>query len=259
MIHDFYIHWIVRFISFAVLLQSIEMLCLRKAWADNGIWSLDALKDYYERKPILSKFAGLALKERNFLIILVLQIVLSAANILWINPWITLVLFILSLLQILRWRGYFNGGSDSMTLILLLSSSVLLIFNENETLKNGILLYVALQAVLSYFVAGTVKAKNKQWWSGKALQQILTLSQYPVPTWAKSLIQTQGFALVFSVLIIAFELLFPLALIGPAFANIFVLFAILFHVMNGMILGLNRFIFAWLAAYPAIYFLATNY
>jgi hypothetical protein len=53
--------------------------------------------------------------------------------------------------------------------------------------------------------------------------------------------------------VIAFECAFPLALID---ARLLSLLGIAFHVVNARVLGLNRFLWAWLAAYPALWFWA---
>lgn len=51
-----------------------------------------------------------------------------------------------------------------------------------------------------------------------------------------------------------FEAAFPLALLYPALTFPFLAAAFTFHLLNAKLLGLNRFVPAWLATYPAILF-----
>ena len=55
--------------------------------------------------------------------------------------------------------------------------------------------------------------------------------------------------------VIVFELLFPLALVAPN-SLMFSLFAIgaIFHLGNALVMGLNTFLWTFLAAYPAVWY-----
>ena len=54
-------------------------------------------------------------------------------------------------------------------------------------------------------------------------------------------------------MIILFEIAFPLVLILPWEGKLLLLsIGLLFHITNAVVLGLNRFIWAWSATYPAL-------
>ena len=59
-------------------------------------------------------------------------------------------------------------------------------------------------------------------------------------------------ALAASWLVITLECGFPAALVAPELAIALLTIAGTFHVGNALVLGLNRFVWAWLAAYPAL-------
>jgi hypothetical protein len=107
--------------------------------------------------------------------------------------------------------------------------------------------YIAAQLVLSYFLAGLFKLRDPAWRNGTALAQLLSAPQYRSRPLALPFARWLGYG------VIAFECAFPLALID---ARLLSLLGIAFHVVNARVLGLNRFLWAWLAAYPALWFWA---
>lgn len=123
-------------------------------------------------------------------------------------------------------RGTFNGGSDNMTVVVLCA----LLW------PAGGRLYLAVQLCLSYFVAGVVKLRQPSWWDGTALRAFLGPGW---PAWV-------GWG------VIVWECLFPLALVSRGFAGGFCAVGVAFHLANCRLLGLNRFLWIWLAAYPAL-------
>lgn len=167
---------------------------------------------------------------------------------------------ILTLLYFFRFvffRGPFNGGSDIMTHILLITLSIANVFTSQSLIFRAALLYLGLQTILSYFVAGLVKLQNGAWLQGFNLKYILVNSPYPIPSWVKRVCIEGPWALLLSWFILAFELSFPVVLLSRDTTILYVGMAILFHISNAFVLGLNRFVWAWLAAYPAIYYLSS--
>jgi hypothetical protein len=56
-------------------------------------------------------------------------------------------------------------------------------------------------------------------------------------------------------LVIVFECAFPLVLwVRPQGAALLLACGLAFHLCNALVLGLNRFLWAWLAGYPALLF-----
>jgi hypothetical protein len=242
------------FIGVAVILQTIELLSIREAFSERGVWRWSMLKNLFPRGmgAIVSPF----LCDRGFLIVLSLSL-LAAVFSIFSGQWIlSLVLVVTTFLISLRWLGTFNGGSDYMTFLILYSITIARYFG-NERILKGALLYIAIQTCLSYFVAGIVKLKNADWRSGKALVSFLTESHYEVPARVKRWAQDPNYFWLFrwvSWKVIAFECVFPLALYGPKTCAWFIFSACLFHLSTFYVFGLNRFFFAWVAAYPALFY-----
>lgn len=248
MIHTLYITKIL--ISLACLLQSIELLLLHKYWKKNAIWDWDILKA--GRSKFSQVTLSIFLKPSNYLSLLLLTISLSLLGLFTTNYYIVPILLLTATLSSIRWGGTFNGGSDYMTLLVLLMSSGAILLPE---WSHYFWFYLGVQVVLSYFISGVSKLKNPEWRSGQALSKLLTKSNYSVPDSIKKIAANSQTALFLSWLIIIFELAAVTVFIHPAVCLVFMGIAFLFHVANFFVLGLNRFVFAWLAAYPALYFM----
>lgn len=209
-------------ISIAVLLQTFEMFWIKP-------WPLSTRKT--EIAPLLSVF----LSRSNALLIVRLFAALSA--IIWPHPLIVTVLIVTTWLVGLQWRGTFNGGSDIMTMHILIAWCVSLVFPHFEKIC---LFYVAAQIILSFFIAGMSKVREQEWRNGHALKKFLSREG-----WDITLRQSYFIGWI----VIIFEVLFPLSLWLPM---PFIVMAILFQIANVYVFGLNRFFFVWLAGYPAL-------
>ena len=55
-----------------------------------------------------------------------------------------------------------------------------------------------------------------------------------------------------SLTVLALECCFPVVLLSPTLCMIVLPVMLIFHLGNAWLFGLNRFVFAWLAAYPAL-------
>lgn len=245
---------ITRLISFAVLLQGLEILLLRRAWSKNGAWDWDILKKEYS--PKLQRYLSVFLDEKYFLILICIQILMAAINVFAAQFLLSGGLLFTTVLIAVRFRGTFNGGSDYMTTLILLAVFIAGFCPDNSLGQLACFAYIGIQTILSYFIAGLTKLKEKSWRNGQAIKQFLLHSNYPVDSNTKALIKKPFFALMASVIILIFECTFPLVLLDKRICLIYLCIGFLFHLENFFVLGLNRFVFAWLAAYPALYYLS---
>lgn len=165
--------------------------------------------------------------------------------------WVESVLLASSILLIKRFHGPYNGGSDTMSILVLLC---LWLANlaPSPMWQEIALGYLALQLTLSYFQSGLVKIENAEWRSGKALREVFALTAYPVSESLRSLANRPQLLLNVSRAVILGELLFPLTLLHSITLTIALVFAGVFHLANAVLFGLNRFVWSWLAAYPII-------
>ncbi|HMN68397.1 MAG TPA: HTTM domain-containing protein [Bdellovibrionales bacterium] len=222
-----------RLIAFAVFWQALEMLSLRRWWSDRGVWSRARLK-----------LPRVQFGQTAFTSVLVCMT--GAALWVMIRPngigllWLAIGVWLIAI----RWRGSFNGGSDAMTFHVLAACAVAGFF---PSLRTMALWYIAIQSCLSYFVAGLVKLRRPGWRDGSSLNLILLHSP------SSKLRMEVPAAGVWTWLAMLFELSFPLALLDRRIALGMIVLGTGFHLSNFRTFGLNRFFWAWVSTYPAIF------
>ncbi|MBF9035723.1 HTTM domain-containing protein [Rhodobacterales bacterium HKCCE2091] len=155
----------------------------------------------------------------------------------------------LGLAQLARFRGPYNGGADKMLLLGLTCTAAARLL---PGMADVAVAYLAVQVVLSYAVSGWVKLRNPDWRNGTALSEVFGFSAYPVSSDLRALGSRPRLMAVASAAVIGFELAFPLALLTAPTLFAALAMAAAFHLANAVLFGLNRFLWAWLAAYPAV-------
>lgn len=246
------ITWMCRAAAVASAVNALELLVLHGAWSDRGIW----------RAPLLSRSWGVwgrLLGARAFAAVLVTQIV--CAMMLALAPGTTAgciaaaLLALIGWLAALRFRGNVNGGSDAMLFTVLGGLAVAQLPFVSRVVHEGGVLYIAAQLTLSYLRAGLVKAKEPSWWRGEALAAFLALPAYGVPPWVPHRLPNDASLLrLMSVGVIGFECLAPLAWFDPVACLAVIIVALAFHAATAVLFGLNRFLLAWSAALPSLWY-----
>jgi len=169
------------------------------------------------------------------------------------------LLLTLFLLLCLLKGGVKNGGADQMTGLLLLCLFAMRMGGNESQLTKAALYLLGIQTGLSYFVAGFVKASNRSWWDGSAVKNLAKLEKYPLPENFRKQITASRFLQKSSGGLVIFELCFPLAFVNTQLASGFLLLGAVFHLFNAYALGLNRFFWSWIAAYPAVFYCAIDF
>jgi hypothetical protein len=241
-------------------LQSLELLspAVRRSY---GLGGCDGVWDWEILKPEIP-WMGFVLKARPFTALLALRLMAAVAlpfsTSSAISAIICIFLALSTALVCLRWRGTYNGGSDYMTLLILLALSLAFSATTHRFAASAALGYIAVQSTLSYFVAGVAKIRHREWRSGEALAQLLGSSLYGLPQLARDASAHRGFCRVAAWAVLLFECGFPFVLLGQWFCLALLAVGLLFHLANVYALGLNRFFWAWLASYPAILYVASR-
>ena len=235
-------------IGLAVAVGTLELLAVRRALADDGIWRWDTLA---------AELGGLRslLAYGPFQAVLAVRLAAAVLLIAGVHGAVAPVLWLTTLLVNVRFRGTFNGGSDLMTMVVLTALVVAHLGAGSAVAVNLAIIYVAVQGVLSYFVAGVVKAVNPDWWRGTALAAFVARPDFGAPPAVRAALGGPG-GRVASWAVIVFELAFPLAFTSVWAAVALVAGALVFHLANVVVFGLNRFLLTWAATWPAIVYVA---
>jgi hypothetical protein len=224
--------WTSRLVAASVLLQTVELLSLRRAFTAGGALATVAR-------------GGLSGP---------LHAQLALAFVLLFVGTSPLFLGLLASYWLVNARlgGPFNGGSDAMTSLSLLMLGIAGSDPFQSVIMRGALAYLGVQTVFSYFVAGLSKLKEPGWRRGSALLHFAALPKYGVPEKARVWLAKPGVAPALSWAILLFECSFPLALRGQTCCLVYLSLGVGFHAANALLFGLNRFFFSWIAVYPVL-------
>ncbi len=239
---------IARLAGFVALLQTAELLSLQSWFGADGVWDWRTLRGDYEDsnfviRTLLDRYLGnLSFKFMLWFRLIVCLFVMARPDFLGIS-----ILFLTGFATSARFRGSFNGGSDSMTLLTLISVAVGFVRPASAFYAHSGICMLAAFSILSYTTAGLSKLRNPKWRDGRAFAQLVTQWQGPR---ARRL--PNGFAKFASWTTLAFECLFAFSLTGEAICVGFLTAGVVFHWLNHRTLALNRFFWAWIITYPAI-------
>jgi hypothetical protein len=250
------ISFMTKGIALAVILQSIELLQIKSAFASDGIWDWAILNQDFPRS--FSRALDIPLSYRGFIGILILRILAGISLLAYPSALAAAYLLVSTFLICFRFRGTFNGGSDYMTFIVLLALVLIFSLGEHPFFLTGILWYVSIQVCLSFFLSGVAKVKTDAWRSGRALSEFMRSRFYDIPPSFHDFPRNSPLSRIACWGVILFELSFPLALVIPSLTAGYLSLAVIFHILNIYIFGLNRFLFAWIAAYPAIMYCSSR-
>jgi Vitamin K-dependent gamma-carboxylase len=256
---------IVVLASAGVLVASLEFLTIRVEFEDSGLFSWDVLRTmsrttfsvgtgrprYLVSHPFcVPALAGTRALAALLLIFFSNNYALSTACIVAIVA-VGIVMF---------WRAPLGqDGSDQMSLITFTALAVHNFFPRDVHVAQASLWFIAVQGCLSYFVAGIAKVVSPVWRSGEAVGRIVSTRTYGSTRSAALVRGREGACMVLSWFLMAFECTFPLALaFGQTGFAVFAALGICFHIANAVIMGLNTFVWAFVATYPAILFCAVG-
>ena len=166
-----------------------------------------------------------------------------------------LIIFLLSLFIYYRSSIFYNEA-DRISMTIVFSIIIGLLVNFNDVMRLSIC-FVGTQGIFFYFINGCLKFGENGWRNGTYLKGILSTKQYSINLTTKlSLINTNYFFSFLSKFIIGWQMLFIFCPIMPIyFLLFFLIIGICFHLGISIFMGLNTFIFPFLATYPAILFL----
>lgn len=144
-------------------------------------------------------------------------------------------------------------GADQMTLLVLAATSVASAV-PSPRVELVATAFIGGQAVLAYATAGIAKAASTTWRSGTAMIFVLDTRSYGSQRLAGWLLDVRALPWISAWSVILFECAFPLVLLGHAPLTIGLLgVGALFHIGCAAVMGLNSFVFAFVATYPALW------
>jgi hypothetical protein len=248
-------------LAIAILISSLEYLSLRREFRSDGMFSWDVFGHQPFAISSLTRLRDAILGAQGSVVVLVIRIAAGVGllfNVVHLDAWVSLPclgLIVVTGILLLYRNPFPLEGADQMCIIV---AAGLLVAMANRSSLPWHMLgfgFISAQVFLAYLTAGITKALSPVWRDGTALYKIMNTATFGHPVGARLLRgrTTAGLALCWT--IIVFEILFPLALVLPSKWLIpFFIVGILFHVGNALLMGLNVFLWAYAATYPAVWF-----
>ncbi len=245
--------WTENILALALLVQSTELLRISSYFSFQSIWSLDNLKqDFYPLSILPKSFIHFLFSIVGFRLILISLFVLATYSFFDSSFIIYFLIAIFHILVNMRFRGNFNGGSDTMTFVIV-TGLCIANYSDSETVKKMGLIYIGIHGLYSYFKAGLAKIRYADWRSGKALSLFLHYGVLnPKSRLIKIVENNSRLQFFLSWGILCFELGIISLVFFPQWTLFYGLLAMIFHLAVFFLFGLNRFFWVWLAAWPGI-------
>jgi hypothetical protein len=248
-----------------VFIASVELLTLKTEFEDGGLFSWEVLRTASRATLRVGTARPTQLIARRFFVPAVTGARAAAALVLIVfGPNHALgtacVFAVVATGIVMYWRAPVGlDGADQMSLITFVALAVYQLFPADVHVAQASLWFIAFQGCLSYCVAGIAKVMSPVWRSGEAVRRILGTRTYGSRTSASFVRRHDRVCVALSWLLMLFECSFPLALaFGETGVAIFAVLGVLFHVANAVIMGLNTFLWAFVATYPAILYCAVS-
>jgi hypothetical protein len=169
--------------------------------------------------------------------------------------------FLLLLAMIISQLRYVFGGegSDQMNVILIFSLFAGFGFFSSHKMSEYAIFFIAGQSCLSYCSSGIAKLISAQWRKGDAVFNIFNTGSFGNARVSRFLVNRKRLCFFLSWSVIIAECLFPLSLVLPSrFILVFMIWGFCFHLLNAIVMGLNVFLWSYLATYPCIIYTAAR-
>ena len=257
------IRLVVRVMAVGAMISSLETLKRRQFLTDGALmsWSVGRLRSAWLSTGLPGAVMDWLLRYPRILQVVVLRAVVSAMLI--VAPatadfW-PLAVLVAALTFLVTVRSpYGQNGADQLCWIFFAGLALVQVSSLTAA-RTTFLWFLALQSCLSYSVAGIAKLSARGWRDGTFLISILGTEVYGNRRLAKQVSAIPGLAKGLSLMLIAWETLFPLILILPSnVAPGFLAMGIVFHLVNAVAMGLNDFFWSFTAMYPATFFVVNN-
>ena len=154
-------------------------------------------------------------------------------------------------------HAYGSDGTDQASFLTQSAATVARAGGDRPALVDAALWYIASQGTLSYAVSGWAKMLGPLWRNGKALPGVLRTYTYGDQRAYQLVQRFPRAARVVGAGVLALECLFPAAYLARGrLSGLFVGSAAVFHLANARVMGLSRFLPAFLAMHPAVLYTA---
>lgn len=248
------------FLSLAFLFSAIEERNnYKKLFSKNGLIDLD-IELYYANSSsnvdkLLKHFLRVIFTRVRFDILLYSRVVFMLTSFLAFTHsspiyagFIIFFVFLINIVISLRSRYGVDGTFHMSTQVL----ATLFIFLVLGGTEFAILMafYFNVQMMLCYFFSGFIKIFGPSWRNGTCLVGIFSTLPYGHP-YAAKIFENRFFSFFVCWVVILIEVAISFSpLMDDAFFYLLLLSGVLLHLSFAIFMGLNKFFYTWMSAYP---------
>lgn len=249
--------WTCPLLGLWCLLSTTEWISQLHLFGDRGLlsWRVLSLRSHWlYQSPLLEP----VYHHRGVAVMLALRLACAVAVIWPLQGWfrVAMLAAIVAtgwLFKLRKWLS--EDGSDQMGQVVATGTLLTALGLQWQDLLLSLAgtLLIAGQLTISYFLAGAAKLISLEWRSGRALIGIMGTEGFGHDFAARVASSSAWFSIAFCWLLILGETVFPAAVIGPGpVLEVFLAVFALFHVATALFMGLNTYVWAFLAAYPSV-------
>jgi hypothetical protein len=251
-----------RLIAVAVIVCSAELLAQPQVLRDGGLlgWEVARLRHPWFAQGPLAWIMDACCAYPRVLVLLGVRLALAVALLVgvgggWPHALLLVALAFVWMVSFLRVPQGTDGADQMITLVLLsLAAAGVAAMAGSRVAWSAALAFIALQAVVSYATAGVAKALSPSWRTGAALPGIAGTDMYGNRDAARFLKARPRTSRLLARGVIVWECAFVLVLLVPMpWAVLIVASGAAFHLVSAFGMGLNTFLWAFLATYPALF------
>lgn len=251
----------LRICAIGVLLDCLEHLATRRQFDDHGPlgWPL-IRQSFLPKSARLRRWADvLCAGSRRLLLVIGLRLFAAGAVAFACGPSLSFaaglsLLVVTQLYILLRSGGVGRVGSDSISFVVCGAAWLALVLGRDRLTASAGLWFIAATVCWSYLVAGVSKLASPSWRSGRSITDLLSTRAYGSRWLSRHVAPRPRLAWFLSWTTLLWECAFPLVLIVPDELRVaFFCSGVLFHTIMALLMGLNTFIWAYAATYPALW------
>ena len=241
-------------LGFWGLINAAQWFADLRQWSDGRAlgWDLQRLR---RGRLYRANFSRCLYNSTGLSILAGIQIITSVA--LMVTPFSVATIALLGCFAVATLLLALRGGPDGADKMAMVVATGALLqsfgvsFGEQRLVLAGVL-WAGGQLTLAYFASGASKLLLAPWRQGDALEAVFSSYMWGHRCMA-AIVRDRGTAKLLAWLVMLPELTFPLALLVPFnwLCAILALF-FLFHMAIAVIMGLNHYPWAFLAAYPSV-------
>jgi hypothetical protein len=252
--------------SVGILITTLEYFTIIREFQSGGIYSWEVVRGMVSRARAgksWRKIVDLLYEKKGVSALLLLRLasailLIGASPERWEFTALAATLAVSHLAFSLR-QVFGEDGADQMNSIIVVTIALCVGPHSSPWLLEMGLWFLALQACLSYFSAGVAKLVSPVWRSGAAVLLVFNTGSYGEESAGAFLTRYPALARAMTWGTIVFEVAFPACLLlPPSLFWLTLCCGVGFHLTIALVMGLNNFVWSFLAVYPAIAYVAAR-